>query len=241
MRCFFSGFLLLLSACIHQVEVEVPSHAALSFAEVSVVSAARQSRPLTEQLTREISETPGLSVNPSAPFRLEVTVYEAAWTREVQISEIAGERQDNRVELGGRALAVVTLRGPDGVGARLFADATRSQEGRALPLRRSQEQIARALTRDLAQDIAEQLRQSPRLVERAIYPNAPADSAKGQLHRAVLAERSGSWGEALRHARLAMQIRPSPKIAAYVRELERQLPHSAEPESSRPTWQDSNK
>ena len=83
--------------------------------------------------------------------------------------------------------------------------------------------VSRALTEGVAADLTDQIRPIPRMVERRVYPNATAGSARHQLNLAVRAEMAGDLYEARRRARLANLIHSSPESEAYVTELEHLL------------------
>ncbi|MBN2798787.1 MAG: hypothetical protein JXX28_06515 [Deltaproteobacteria bacterium] len=225
MRTRWITALALMSACAHRVEVSVPPLPAVELAttEVAVVAGQRQCRAVADALAEALRNTPGVSVNPSAPVRLEVSLYEHFTAPQVSITEVGGERREGRVSMDGHAHALLTVTTPDGLQARLMGEANRSLHGEllALDLSSARQRLDRELTRGVALDLAEQVRPLPKQVERSLYPKASVDSAKGQLHQAVLAELAGDLDAARRHANLAQQLRPSPSTQAYLQELNR--------------------
>jgi hypothetical protein len=216
---------LLLVGCAHTVNVSVPPAPALTGLpeRVAVVVGPGECHDVATSLVASLRDDQAFVLDPTAPLQLEVLDCDASMrppTVEVVLSETQDQR---RVQIEGRAHAIIGVRVGGSVAAHLIGAAHRTVAGGwgQTNVRALSRGVARDLNQGVADDIAAQLRPIPRVVARRVYPNAPEDSPRGWLNQAVAAERAGDLDEAVRLVALAQERRPTAQLAAYRAELER--------------------
>jgi len=77
--------------------------------------------------------------------------------------------------------------------------------------------------------VVRQLNPLPTLVERRVYPNAPAGTARDLTNQAVLAEKAGDLQRALEFATAAYVQDPNRRTASYLDDLQRRSPIPSNP------------
>lgn len=215
----------LAAGCAHRVEVTLPAAPAihLDSDSVAVIAGERACRDLADGLVEQLNALDGMEVDPRSDVRLHVLQCRTHFDPRVDITVSSDEEWRGRVTVVGRGHAVLAVEAGGEVQAHLIGSAQRfangeAEGGQVVTLRR---RVSRALVQGVAADLAEQVRPMPRVVERRVFPNAPSDSARGHLDRAVRAELAGDLDEARRQAAMAHELRPTSWSAAYVAELDR--------------------
>jgi hypothetical protein len=210
--------------CAKTVRVSVPAHPAvpLDHDRFSVVAVDRSCQGVADGLTHALAHLDGVSVDPSAPARLEVLTCGRTVVPVVDI-ELADHEDRRRVGLEGRAHAVVAVNVASQGVAHIIGTGQRSSVGAWGETDVSG--LSRAMQRDLddalAHDLTRQIDPLPRQVSRRIHPNASDGSARNLHTRAVLAEQRGDFIEARSFARRARDADPSPRYVDYLQELDR--------------------
>ncbi len=215
------------AGCAKTIAVSVPAHPAvqLDHHRFAVVAVDRHCQAVADALTRELHALDGVTVDPTAPARLEVITCGNTLQPSVDIEQ--SESVDRRrVQLEGRSHAVVAVKlerqmvahligSGQGTSIGAWGDTTSGAvSGMGSAMRRD-------LGQQLARDLASQVDPLPRLVSRRIHPKASDGSAR-QLHAsAVFAEQRGDFDAARTLARRARDASPNPRYADYAAELDR--------------------
>jgi hypothetical protein len=228
-------FLALLGGCVHTVQVAMPPAPAVTIdaSAVAVVAADRSCHGIADALVAELNRLEGVSVDPRAEIRLEVTGCDLALHPVVDI-EITPKVDRRRITVQGWGHAVLTVKVGGETQAHLIGASHQGLDGAwgeiDLP------GLSRAMERDLVEtvavDLAEQLRPLPRLVDRRVYGRAGRGSPRSLHNLAVAAEARGELVEARRLARLSYEELPSARSAAYLDELDDLLYRVRQPEPS---------
>lgn len=211
---FLAPTLLVLVGCAKTVAVAVPVDAAVDVetASVAVVAADASCHAVADQLARAFSAT--VTVDPMAPTRVAVVGCSETLVPTVSIGS-NGKRSHG---WEGRSSALIVVERDGVVLGRLIG--TGGDGSQLLPSHRSKLRVA--LRDDLVTDVADQVAPSG-WIERRVYPNAAPDSPRGLETRAIAAEATGDVDQALDLAIAAHALSPTPRLAAYVGELERRL------------------
>lgn len=222
----------LLTGCSRRVEVSLPATPAVEIRtdRVAVVSGERACRDVADQLVEQLNDLDGIAVDPRADVRLVVRSCESTFEPKVDITVPGNDDEAwaSRVSVAGRAVAVLQVEAHGQVQVHLIGTGVHESAGelRAGQVVRLRRRVARDLAVAVAVDLTEQVRPIPRIVQRRVYPNAPASTARGQRRLAVEAELAGDLHAATRHARMSHQLKPSAESAEYLQELERILRQS---------------
>ncbi|MCO4746572.1 MAG: hypothetical protein KC912_17390 [Proteobacteria bacterium] len=207
-------WLLLTAGCAKTVTVEVPTRAAVDVEgpSVAVVAGDPACRSIADRLTQQLGRT--IHVDPRAETRIAVVGCNESLIPTVSIHQDGGRSRGWE----GRSSALVVVE-QDGVAlGRLIG--TGGDGAEIMPSRRGP--LRGALRSSLIDDVADQIAPSG-LVDRRIYPAASPESPRGLETRAIAHEALGNVSEALDLATAAHSLSPSPRLAAYVGELERRL------------------
>ncbi|MEZ4241339.1 MAG: hypothetical protein R3F59_35315 [Myxococcota bacterium] len=207
------------------MRLEVPPAPAVAIADdrVAVVAGERACQATADALALELPRSSYLVVDPRAPVRVELLGCgdDMVWTLEQEAGP-EGARRRTRVE--ARAHAVVQVSDEERVLASLIGagrqDAATAWQ-QPTPFLRFRRQARNQAHADLARDIVRQLNPLPTLVQRRVWPNAPAGTSRELVTLAVRAEEQGDLGLALQLAEAAWLRDPSPRTAGYVQELQR--------------------
>lgn len=222
-RILAMAVLLALSGCARRVQVALPAAPAVALESqtVAVVAGGRACRDVADALVQRINTLEGMRVDPSSPVRL--TVQGCSNTFDPQVDITVSDNSDwlGRITVVGRGHAVVQVQTQGETRATLIATGERyaqgELEGSMVALRK---RVSRNLTEAVADDLTEQLRPIPRVVQRRVYPNAESGTARAHINLAVTAELEGDLLTARDHALRALEISPSAEFAAYARELD---------------------
>lgn len=226
------GAALAAGACRSTVRLEVPPTPAVAIPDdtVAVVARDRACQAAADALALELPRSSYLVVDPRAGVRVELLGCgeDQVWTLEQEAGP-DGARRRTRVEARAHAVVQVSAEGrvlAHLIGAGREEGATAWQQPtRFLRFRR---QTRHRVHADLARDVVRQLNPLPTLVQRRVYPNAPAGTSRELVTLAVLAEQTGDLDRALQLAEAAWQRDPNPRTMGYLEELKRR--RSAVPE-----------
>lgn len=212
------------AACVPTVALEVPPSPAVALRSdaLSVVARERECQPHADALATELARSGWVTVDPTAPLRLQVfgCGQDERWTVEATDGPDGARR---RASVEARAHAVVLVQDQGRVVAHLIGagrgDGAQDRDaGRPPRLGRTSRQRA---IEDLARDLSRQISPLPSLVSRRVWPNAPDDTSRGLTTRAVAAEREGDLLTALRLAEAAFAEDPNPRTSGYLASLRR--------------------
>jgi hypothetical protein len=228
------GVVLGIGACGATVRLEVPPSPAVAISDdtVAVVAGERACQAAADALALELPRSSYLIVDPRAPVRVELLGCgdDQVWTLEQEAGP-DGARRRTRVEARAHALVQVSDQGrvlAHLIGAGREDNATAWQQpAGSSGLFQFRRQTRHRVHEDLARDIVRQLNPLPTLVQRRVYPNAPAGTSRELVTLAVRAEQAGDVVRALQLAEAAWLQDPNPHTAGYVQELKRL--HAAAP------------
>jgi hypothetical protein len=216
------------SGCRATVPLELPPTpaVALSADRVAVVARERSCQQAADALALELGRSSYLQVDPRSPLRIDL--FGCGDDQSVTVEQQAGpEGTDSRTRVETRAHAVVRVADSGRVLAHLIAsgrDEGSSTWSQPTSVGRLSRQARNRVHEDLARDVVRQLNPLPVLVERRVYPNAPAGTARDLTTQAVLAERDGDLQRAVELATAAWLEDPNRRTASYLDELKRRTP-----------------
>lgn len=206
--------LLFATACAKTVTVAVPVHPAVEVGapSVAIIAADTACRPVADDLTHALARS--VRIDPTASTRIAVAGCSESLVPTISIQSDGARSRGWE----GRAQALIIVEQDGAPLGRLIG--TGGDGTQIMPTRRAR--LRSALREDLVADITDQIAPSGQAVRR-IYPGASPDSPKGLETQAIAAEALGDLDRALDLAAAAHDLAPTPRLAAYVGELERRL------------------
>jgi hypothetical protein len=225
---------LALAGCAHQVswvEQHAPRYPSTT-TRVAVIAMEPACRPLADSLAHALGSRPGVDVAPDAAQRVYVGRCDDLVTTTLNVegnypglnygTAVYFERR--QYWLHGWATGAMEVQAP-GIDPMRFEAVAEGDRRTAwfsdgeLPAPASPA-LREALTRDLAEQLADNLAPLPATFKRQIYPNPSPGTARQFHNEAVASERAGNLDEAVRLARKAYAADPSPAAMDYLEALQ---------------------
>lgn len=226
LRAFGLAVVAVAAGCATTVHLEVPPMPAVALTadRVAVVAREKGCQAAADALALELGRSSYLAVDPRS--RLRVELFACGDDQSVTVEQQQGpDGAESRTRVESRAHAAVEVSEGGRTLAHLIAtgrdDGASAWGPHITSLGRMSRQARHRVHDDLARDVVRQLNPLPTLVDRRVYPNAPAGTARELTTRAVLAEQSGDLGAALELAAAAWQQDPNRRTAGYLDELKR--------------------
>jgi len=228
--------LFLALACAHtQATWEYVPHAAVDqpLPAVSVIVSDPRCRDVADALAVGLSTREGIQVVPDASARLHLNLCRVDIRTEVDVTQLypglgAGltggvEQRDVAIRGAGQAVMTVEIEGKPV--AMVNAEGHRVRMIRETDTDRLQRRatVQASVIRDLADELAQKVAPTAERIRRRWYRNPTPGTARALHNQAVDAERTGDLGEALRLARMAVEVSQTVGSVGYVRALEQRV------------------